>query len=233
MQDCLNFKDLGQVLRKDLDREDWIQHKNPDGTVGGWKQKSAKVSSSVHVGSQAVVYDFATVVGEAKIYNDARVYGNAIVCGKARVSDNSEVFGNAIISGSSMIYGNAVIYGNAKVFDSGSVKNAIVAGNTNVFGNALLRSLNTTASAVLEDDYYSDEEIDIEDLVSSQRETKPKHGEAFQVVIHWGDKQTRIEENSKKTSHYFSTRMEMDAYLQGVMEAKGWIDCEIVKETRI
>jgi len=52
------------------------QHKNPDGTTGGW------------------VADTATVAATAFLDPGVRVSGNAWVCGKAKVCGDTWVFGN-------------------------------------------------------------------------------------------------------------------------------------------
>ena len=66
-------------------KEDWSQHKNG----GGWKQGTAQIDNSAHLGPDAILSGNAWVSGNAEVSGNARVYGNA------RVSGNAGVYGDA------------------------------------------------------------------------------------------------------------------------------------------
>ena len=69
------------------------QHKNPNGTLGGWVAETAKVAPSVFVGPYAIIY------------------GQAELTGKVRVLDTAQVSGHAKLSGDVAVYGNCWIDG--------------------------------------------------------------------------------------------------------------------------
>ena len=93
------------------------QHKNPDGTAGGWVADTATVAATAFLGPTARVYGNARVSDNAKVSGDARVYGNAWVCGNARVS------GNAKVSGDAQVFGGAQVFGTARVYDNRNINN--------------------------------------------------------------------------------------------------------------
>ncbi|MCL5424002.1 MAG: hypothetical protein M1385_02865 [Candidatus Marsarchaeota archaeon] len=85
------------------------RHKNPDGTTGGFVEKTAKVAKTVYIGPKTLVFDNAWVSGHA------RVSGHAWVCGDAEVYDNAIVYGDARVYGVAHIFGDARVCGNTEI----------------------------------------------------------------------------------------------------------------------
>ena len=55
----------------------------------------------------------------------------------------------------------------------------------------------------------------------------PEQTQPFWCRIEWGSEQTK-EENDCAELYQFATEGEMDAFLEGVDEASGWMDYEVV-----
>ncbi|QDK41568.1 hypothetical protein DOM21_08900 [Bacteriovorax stolpii] len=103
---------------------------------GGHVALTAIVESTVFVGPEAAVCEYAMVFGTAQISDNSRVYGKAQVGDGSLVSGNAEVYGNAQLTSNfptsvSKVIENAKIYGNASVLDG-----AVAKGNSRVFENA-------------------------------------------------------------------------------------------------
>lgn len=98
-----------------------IRHVNPDGSLGGWVEKTARVASTAHVGTHA------------KVCSESRVDGNAIIEGKAIVSGKSWVSGNV------KIVDESAVYGNAQIVSSG--EEIVISGKSKVFGHSRIRGI--------------------------------------------------------------------------------------------
>ena len=101
------FAELNTLLGGGENAANWSQHSNGD----GWINKTAKVDTSVYVGSNAIVWGM--VSGDAQVFGNARVYGDA------------QVFGNAWIYGNARVYGHAQVYGDAQVSGDAWVKSPL------------------------------------------------------------------------------------------------------------
>jgi len=86
----MNLEQLKKIFRH-ATAETWHQHRNPDGTVGGWVENTASVAISCMVSGNAQVSGNAWVSGNARVSGNAQVYGNAQVSGNAWVYDNAQV----------------------------------------------------------------------------------------------------------------------------------------------
>ena len=107
------------------------RHKNSDGTIGGFVEKTAKVAETAYIGPKALVFENAWVLGNAQVSGNAWVYGDALVGGMALV------FGNARIYGDAQVFGHARVSGNAQVHDDAQVSgDAWVCGYANVLDHA-------------------------------------------------------------------------------------------------
>jgi hypothetical protein len=75
----------------------WHQHKNPDGTLGGWVENTANVQNTCYVGPNALifgnaqVYDNARISDNAQVYDNARIYGDALIFGNIQVSHYADI----------------------------------------------------------------------------------------------------------------------------------------------
>jgi len=52
----------------------------------------------------------------------------------------------------------------------------------------------------------------------------------FSIMIRWGTKQTRNDNIGCASTYSFKTEAEFDAFMQGVEEACGWLEYEVVEE---
>jgi|ERR1035437_3813968 UDP-3-O-[3-hydroxymyristoyl] glucosamine N-acyltransferase len=76
-----------------LKEDEQHQHKNPDGTLGGWIANTAKVAPSCYVGKHALVYGHAVLTDEVCVVDSAQVSGSAHLSGDVIVSGNCWVSG--------------------------------------------------------------------------------------------------------------------------------------------
>jgi carbonic anhydrase/acetyltransferase-like protein (isoleucine patch superfamily) len=96
----------------------------PHANGGGWVASTASVESSVYVGPDAQVLDYASVTGSSRIEDyaivkdNAQISGSAIVRGHAIVGKNAKVRDNAIVEKTARVYTNCNIYGNAIITGS-------------------------------------------------------------------------------------------------------------------
>lgn len=91
------------------------QHRNPNGTLGGWVAEGAHVDSDVHMDPQTMVYGNAKVLGHAELRGSSRVFGHATVQDSAELYDSVSVYGNAVVKDSAKIRGNVIVCENAVV----------------------------------------------------------------------------------------------------------------------
>ena len=91
------------------------QHKNPDGSVGGWVAETAWVDSTAYVGENTKVYGHAQVFGKALIYGNAKVYGKALICGNAQIYSQVQVYGQAQVFGQARVYDYAYIHDQVQI----------------------------------------------------------------------------------------------------------------------
>jgi carbonic anhydrase/acetyltransferase-like protein (isoleucine patch superfamily) len=108
-------------------KSNWHQHRNPNGSTGGWVENTACVVETVYIGPDAVVYDNAHVLGNAQVFGNAQVYENAWIYGYAWVYGYTRVFGDATVCDNAEVYERAQVSGNARV-----CKVARVYGNAQV-----------------------------------------------------------------------------------------------------
>lgn len=91
------------------------QHRNPDGSVGGWVAESAVVDDTCHIDPEAEVSEYAQVLNNAEVRDISSVSGFAVVRDNAslldwcRVTDNAEVCGSAAICGGTVIGGKSYV----------------------------------------------------------------------------------------------------------------------------
>src|ERR1035437_1684346 len=74
------------------------RHKNPNGGVGGWVARTARVAKTAHLGPKVRVYGRAKVLDNATVMGSTRVHDRAVVEEGASVGSTSEVCGNAVVS---------------------------------------------------------------------------------------------------------------------------------------
>ena len=77
-------------------------HKNPDGSVGGFVASTAKVASTVSVDPSSSVCEKAVIQGNAKLKGKSEVKGSAQIEGNVNLS-SSKVHGMAKVYGSSIV----------------------------------------------------------------------------------------------------------------------------------
>jgi len=114
------------------------QHRNPDGSLGGWVADTAHVDDTVFVGAAATVSGNARVFGVVIIADTAAVRGNARVDDAAVIKDRAVVTGNSKVS-NSCIFDDAVVSGEARVAGESLVgQRSRVDGEARVIGPAHL-----------------------------------------------------------------------------------------------
>lgn len=105
----------------------------PAGTVGGWIEKEANLSTidESWIYDDAQVFDDALICDDARIKNNAQIYAEACIYGSATVLDEARVCGNAHIKGSAVVGDGALVHGCARVCD-----HAKIFGDAEIFGDA-------------------------------------------------------------------------------------------------
>ena len=111
----------------------FIRHVNPDGTVGGFVEKTALATETTYVSPTALVLGKSNVTGYAKIldyaivdgkawvseyaelHNFARATGNSWIMNHASLKDNAMISGNVWIRNDSVISGNTILSGDEKI----------------------------------------------------------------------------------------------------------------------
>lgn len=89
------------------------QHENPDGTLGGWVQNSARVHPTAYIAPTATVGGSARVCTKARILDHAHVADwviigkGCVVFGEALVRHHARLFPKSQVGGQSMILMNA------------------------------------------------------------------------------------------------------------------------------
>jgi len=135
----LNMK----IKKVTIENRIFVRHINPDKSIGGFVEETAKVEKTSYIEFSVRVFGNARISGNARVFGDARISENAQVYENAWVSENARVFGDARVFGNAQVYGNAWVSENAQV--SGDVRvfgdariseNARVSGDVRVFGNA-------------------------------------------------------------------------------------------------
>ena len=124
----VKFEELASRVEppQGLIRSEWNQHKNPDGSLGGWVQNTAHVDPSVFLALGAVVTDMAKVREHAKILDTAHIGGWAVISGQATVSDDATVIDAAQVSGDCILKGTVMVRGDSVLtsgtFSEGDIK---------------------------------------------------------------------------------------------------------------
>jgi NDP-sugar pyrophosphorylase family protein len=107
--------DRVKAFLNDAQKEDWHQHVNPDGSIGGWVQNTPVVSATAYVASSALVYGCAKVLDRARVEAMAKVYEEAMVSDSASISGSVKLFGRCRITGASEVCGRAIIGGDTVI----------------------------------------------------------------------------------------------------------------------
>lgn len=110
---------------------DAIRHTNPDGSLGGFKDLTAKVEATVTLGPNAKVCGKSWISGNVKILDRSVVDGKFWVKGNVEISGNALVRGAGVaeaveeksieIKGNSKVTGAVKIYGGTRIQDMASV----------------------------------------------------------------------------------------------------------------
>ncbi len=122
------------VQNAEISGRKFSRHKNPDGTIGGFVEKTAKVAETAYIGPKALVLDKAQVLDSAQVLDEAQISGDARVSGDAKVYDRAKVYDYASISEKAQVYGKAQVFGKAQILD-----HALVYGGAWVFEHAEVR----------------------------------------------------------------------------------------------
>jgi carbonic anhydrase/acetyltransferase-like protein (isoleucine patch superfamily) len=77
------------------------QHNNPDGSIGGWVADTAYVAPTAYVGKDALVFEYARVLGNAMVLETAEVSGHAMVLEDTKIY--GRVCGYAIVVAGSKV----------------------------------------------------------------------------------------------------------------------------------
>jgi hypothetical protein len=106
------------------------QHKNSDGSIGGWVEDNCEVSADSHISVDS------SVCNNSRVYNNSSVYNsrvdNSSVC-NSRVYNNSSVYNSSVYNNSSVC--NSRVYNNSRV-DNSSVYNNSRVDNSSVYNNS-------------------------------------------------------------------------------------------------
>jgi carbonic anhydrase/acetyltransferase-like protein (isoleucine patch superfamily) len=114
------------------------QHRNPDGSLGGWVADTAHVADTAFVGVNATVSGNARVFGVVFIADEAAVRGNARVDDDAVIKDRAVITGNSKVS-NACIFDDAVVSGEARVAGESLIgQRSRVDGEARVIGPAQL-----------------------------------------------------------------------------------------------
>lgn len=104
------------------------QHRNLDGSLGGWGADSAHVAETVFVDKYATVCGKSTVLGHVEMWDNARVMDNATVL------NHVKIFDDAVVCDSAYVVGNAVLQNKAVVGQRTTVQDhAVIRGTAKVF----------------------------------------------------------------------------------------------------
>jgi carbonic anhydrase/acetyltransferase-like protein (isoleucine patch superfamily) len=137
----LNFEDLGSRMEpvRGLIRDEWSQHRNPDGSLGGWVKNTAFVDPTAFVGPGALVVDKARVLNRSRICDSACVAGWSIISGNAVVSEHAQVTDTAHVGGDCLLNGDVVVRGSTELL-SGSYSSGIIRASLRATGKGVSKS---------------------------------------------------------------------------------------------
>jgi hypothetical protein len=160
-----------------------VRHVNPDGSLGGWVEFSARVASTAHIGANAKVCSGSRVDGNAIIDGKAILSGKSWVSGNVKVLDDSTVYGNAqivssgeeiVISGKSKIFGHSRIRGASRITGSSQVSGGMDLENVVTSGQAKLCLNYHLKDRIINDDFHCLKTSETEVALSLQNYSENK-----------------------------------------------------------
>jgi len=109
----MDFDELARRIQppQGLIRDEWHQHKNPDGSIGGWIENTAHVATTAYVGPDALVLNSAEILDHARLLDSACASGWCVIPGQAIVSEQGKVTDAARVGGQTVVRGDTVIRG--------------------------------------------------------------------------------------------------------------------------
>jgi UDP-3-O-[3-hydroxymyristoyl] glucosamine N-acyltransferase len=91
------------------------QHKNPDGSLGGWVAETAYVADSCYMHPNSEVTEYAQVLDNVEMHDLALANGFAIVKENAKLLDWCRVTDNAIVCGDATVCGGTIVGGKSYI----------------------------------------------------------------------------------------------------------------------
>lgn len=103
---ALLFSSL-EILGAPCDGAPGRYHMNPDGTHGGFIQRTAQVSKETHIDTSSEICDKAIIRGRVQIHGHTKIRDNVVIEGSATIQD-SHLYESAKIAGRAIIQNSEV-----------------------------------------------------------------------------------------------------------------------------
>lgn len=122
-----------------FDGREFNRHKNPNGKLGGFVEKSATVCPTAYVGKNALVTDEAVLKGSTCLTHQSLAGGTCKLF-NAALGDESVVYGNSIIyrayvGGNASVYNSSLKGKNIHVGGDAKISWSTLSGNLSVYGD--------------------------------------------------------------------------------------------------